>query len=194
MPKTSHNHDAQKLITDYIYKLPGFTKAICNKLREIIFIAEPEIVEDWKWGPNYYKNGMVCGFGAFKQRVTFVFFKGAAMKNSGKIFNYGDKNMHNRSIKFKSIKEIDEKILIAYIREAVRLNKQGVKLKAPELPVPSDFKKALQKNNLSDKFDRLAYSHRKEYINWINSAKKIETKERRLDKAIEMIKQGLKLS
>jgi hypothetical protein len=39
-------------------------------------------------------------------------------------------------------------------------------------------------------YDGLAYTHRKEYARWIAEAKKEETRERRVAKAIEMLKEG----
>jgi hypothetical protein len=39
-------------------------------------------------------------------------------------------------------------------------------------------------------FDRLAYTHRKEYARWIDDAKRDETRRRRVAKAIEMLRQG----
>jgi hypothetical protein len=41
-------------------------------------------------------------------------------------------------------------------------------------------------------FDSLAYSHRREYVNWINEAKQESTREKRLAKTIEMLKQKQK--
>ena len=38
-------------------------------------------------------------------------------------------------------------------------------------------------------FDRLAYTHRKEYVRWIDEAKSDETRERRLAQALEMLRQ-----
>ena len=43
------------------------------------------------------------------------------------------------------------------------------------------------------KFDNLAYTYRKEFAKWITDARKIETRERRLKKAISMIINGEKL-
>jgi hypothetical protein len=59
------------------------------------------------------------------------------------------------------------------------------------LDVPDDLTKALE----SDKearvfFDKLSYTHQKEYVTWINGAKKEETRQNRLTKTIEMLKQG----
>jgi len=55
-----------------------------------------------------------------------------------------------------------------------------------ELAVPADFAKALGK--LRPVFDKLSFSHRKEHVDAILKAKKPETRQRRIAKAIEMIK------
>jgi bacteriocin resistance YdeI/OmpD-like protein/uncharacterized protein DUF1905 len=39
-------------------------------------------------------------------------------------------------------------------------------------------------------FDRLAYTHRKEYARWIDEAKRDETRQRRVSKALELLRQG----
>lgn len=63
--------DASKKIDAYIAKAQAFAQPIGRKLRELIQKAHADIVEDWKWGaPNFHKDGMVCGLGAFKQHVT----------------------------------------------------------------------------------------------------------------------------
>jgi hypothetical protein len=75
MATSKHKSDASFKITDYIESLPDWSQKICITLREISLKSNSEIIEDWKWGPNYYLNGMVCGFSAFKKYVNFVFFK-----------------------------------------------------------------------------------------------------------------------
>ncbi|MEZ0229615.1 MAG: YdeI/OmpD-associated family protein [Planctomycetota bacterium] len=55
-----------------------------------------------------------------------------------------------------------------------------------EVEVPEDFAKALGKHRAA--FDALAYSHRREHVDAILEAKKPETRERRIAKAVEMIK------
>jgi hypothetical protein len=41
-------------------------------------------------------------------------------------------------------------------------------------------------------FDRLAFTHRKEYAQWIAEAKRPETRERRVARALEMLRAGTK--
>lgn len=60
--------------------------------------------------------------------------------------------------------------------------------------VPEDLGAALQEHPLaSEGFERLSYSHKKEYVEWILSAKKPETREGRIAKAVLMIGEGKKL-
>jgi hypothetical protein len=55
--------------------------------------------------------------------------------------------------------------------------------------IPPEMEKLLAKNPKEKKyFDSLAYTHRKEYVQWVTSAKKEETKISRLEKMIEMLK------
>ena len=59
------------------------------------------------------------------------------------------------------------------------------------LEVPDDLAKELAKDKDAKAFfDKLSYTHRKEYVTWINGAKKEETRRNRIAKAIEMLNQG----
>lgn len=54
--------------------------------------------------------------------------------------------------------------------------------------IPEDLMNLFKKNKKAKEvFDGMSYTHRKEYANWINEAKKPETRERRLSKTIEML-------
>ena len=58
--------------------------------------------------------------------------------------------------------------------------------------VPPELAKLLKKERLLPVFEKLSYTHRKEYCRWITEAKKEETRQTRLAKAIEMIRSGVK--
>jgi hypothetical protein len=58
--------------------------------------------------------------------------------------------------------------------------------------VPAPFQKLLKQEGLLPFFEKLSYTHRKEYCRWIAEAKKEETRSRRLEKAIEMLRKGVK--
>lgn len=58
--------------------------------------------------------------------------------------------------------------------------------------IPAAFKKLLRSEGLLAGFEKLSYTHRKEYVRWIEEAKKEETRERRVAKAIDMLRKGVK--
>ena len=193
MATSKHHPSASLLITEYIDALPPYSNAICKKLREVIHAAIPNVIEDWKWGPNFYSNGMVCGFGAFKSHVAIAFFQGALLKDPHKILLKNPGNIHNRNIKFTDVKDIKVSILKSYLKEAATNNKEGrfveLTLKDKVVVVPDDLKKLLSKLKLNKSFDDLAYYKRKDFVMWLNDAKRDETRLKRLDKIIDLISQ-----
>jgi bifunctional DNA-binding transcriptional regulator/antitoxin component of YhaV-PrlF toxin-antitoxin module len=60
------------------------------------------------------------------------------------------------------------------------------------LEVPVELQKLMEKESLLSFFDSLSYTHRKEYCRWISEAKREETRSRRLEKAIEMLRNKVK--
>jgi bifunctional DNA-binding transcriptional regulator/antitoxin component of YhaV-PrlF toxin-antitoxin module len=58
--------------------------------------------------------------------------------------------------------------------------------------VPSDFAEALEKADLKDVFAKMSYTHQKEYVNSIGDAKKEETRRRRIEKSLEMLREKKK--
>jgi uncharacterized protein YdeI (YjbR/CyaY-like superfamily) len=84
--------------------------------------------------------------------------------------------------------------LYQYARENRLLPDRSTQHKLPVPGIPSWFHEALEKNPAARKhFDRLAPSHKRQYLGWIMDAKKAETRLRRLGEAIDMLTKGEKL-
>jgi uncharacterized protein DUF1905/bacteriocin resistance YdeI/OmpD-like protein len=58
--------------------------------------------------------------------------------------------------------------------------------------IPAAFEASMKKAGLLADFEKLSFTHRKEYCRWITEAKKEETLNARLTKAIDMLKKGIK--
>jgi hypothetical protein len=57
--------------------------------------------------------------------------------------------------------------------------------------VPKDLLKELKKDREAKAFfEKLSYTHKKEYVKWVEDSKKDETRLARVVKTIEMLKQG----
>ncbi len=188
--KVKHNPDAPALIDDGISQMEPFAQKICKKLRKLILSTDPEIIEDWKWGPNYYLNGMVCGFWGFKKHASLVFFQGSLLKDKKKILIENPGNVHNRHIKFTDVKQIDDETILEYLFEAIDNSRKGIKItgaKDKTVLIPDDVKKSFKIAKILTYFESLAYSHRKEYMMWITDAKKEETRLKRISQSIEKL-------
>jgi len=60
--------------------------------------------------------------------------------------------------------------------------------------IPGDLLKELKKDQEARSlFDQLSYTHQKEYVSWINEAKREETRQGRIVKTMEMLKKGKNL-
>jgi hypothetical protein len=187
MPRTA-------AVDAYIAKAADFARPILIKFRDLIHRACPEVEETLKWGvPHFEHQGVLAGMAGFKKHVNLFFWKADLMKDPAGLFKKGDSA---RSVfQGKSIVDLpSDKVLLAYIKQAVALNEQGVKrkkkpaVKKPDLPVPADLRAALKKNKKAQAaFDAFPPSHRREYIEWITDAKQPETRARRLATALQWI-------
>ncbi len=115
--------NASQLIDKQIAGVPGWQGDMMTKLRKLIHTADPEIVEEWKWGTGVYVHKkLVCAVSNFKNHVKINFFKGALLKDKNHLFNAGLESKQNRAIDFAENDVIKEKELIDLIKEAVDKN------------------------------------------------------------------------
>ena len=185
-------------IDAYIEKSADFAKPILQHIRKLVHKACPDVQEAVKWGMPFFDcDGPICNMASFKQHCAFGFWKASLMKDPEKIFNKDGHNAMGQFDRITSIKDLPaDKIIIAYIKEAVELNKAGIKVskaKTPvqELPVPEALTAALKKNKKAkETFEKFPPSHRKEYIQWITEAKTDATRDKRIATAMEWITEG----
>ena len=182
-------------IDAYIASVAPFAQPICRKLRATIHKADPDIVEDVKWGaPNFNKEGMICSFAAFKVHVSLGFFKGALLKDPKKLLeDCSGNNAHNRTAKFRSVGDVNEKALIDLVLQAVRLNEKGIKTvaKRADIPMPADLKAALAKDaKARAAFEAFTPGCRREYLEWIVEAKRPETRAQRIETTVQQSREG----
>ena len=190
----------EKVIDAYIAKSADFAKPILNHLRELVHKTCPAVEEKMKWGfPHFdYKGEMMCSMAAFKQHAVFGFWKAALMKDPVLIENAKLETAMGHFGRIASVKDLPpDKKVAAWIKEAMKLNELGKKVVKPkatekkELIVPDYFVKALAKNKKAKLvFENFAYSHKKEYLEWITEAKTAETRNKRMATALEWMSEG----
>ena len=187
-----------KRVDAYIAKSAPFAQPILNHLRELVHKACPDVEETIKWSFAFFDyKGPLCSMAAFKEHCAFGFWKAALLKDAEKMKD-NQQNAMGHAGKIKSLADLPaDKVIIGWIKEAVKINDEGIKLPLrkktdlKELVIPEYFTKAISKNKKAlVAFEKFSPSHKKEYVQWVTEAKAEETKNRRMDKAIEMIAEG----
>ena len=190
MPTTDPRIDA------YIEKSAEFAQPVMAHLRELIHKACPPVTETLKWSmPSFEFKGILCGFAAFKNHCTFMFWKQSLMETDAFPKNKTAMGSFGRITSLKDLPS--DKVILGLIHQAMELNEKGVKVpKKPattkkELVVPAILTAALKKNKKArDTFEKFPYSCKKEYVEWITEAKTEPTREKRLATTVEWLSEG----
>ncbi|HET9326991.1 MAG TPA: DUF1801 domain-containing protein [Candidatus Eisenbacteria bacterium] len=126
MKKSVPVESASALIDERIEELGGWRGKTLARVRKIIHAADPDIVEEWKWGiPVWSHDGIVCTGETYKNAVKMTFAKGAALKDPSRLFNSSLEGNVRRAIDIHEGEKIDEAALKALVRAAVMLNLEG---------------------------------------------------------------------
>jgi uncharacterized protein YdeI (YjbR/CyaY-like superfamily) len=168
-----------------------------KKLRTILL--DSELTEELKWGgPCYTFQGKnVVIINGLKESCALAFFKGALLKDvHGVLTRPGEHTQAARWFKFTSVGEIVEmrSILKAYIREAIDVEKYGLKLKlrkTSDLKFPEELQTMLDEfPDFKTAFDRLTPGRQRAHIFHFSAAKQSKTRESRVQKCMPQILKG----
>ncbi|MEM7232520.1 MAG: DUF1801 domain-containing protein [Planctomycetota bacterium] len=170
------------------------------RLREIL--TSTPLVETVKWGaPCYTHNDkMVVGIGAFKSYVGLWFHQGALLSDESKVLINAQegKTKALRQWRFNSKKEIKARLIKSYVKEAIQLQDGGQEIKADRsqpVVIPPELEKALAASTrLKKAFGAFTKGRQREFADYIAEAKRDATKEKRLEKIIPMIEDGIGLN
>ncbi len=188
--------ELSKQVDAYIEKHDKHRSALAE-LRELI--REYPFEETVKWGmPTYvYRGRNLLGIGAFKNHLGLWFFQGALLKDpKGLLRNAQEgKTKAMRQVTFTADEEIPREDLAQLIEQTLENQDKGlyVKLerKSAAIAIPSELAEAfLSDPDLKVHFEELSPGKRREYAEYIGSAKREDTRMSRLSKAIPMIKAG----
>jgi uncharacterized protein YdeI (YjbR/CyaY-like superfamily) len=189
---------ANPAVDAYIREAAPFARPILKKVRALFHKACPDIEETMKWSfPHFEYRGVVGSMAAFKRHAVFGFWKASLLPDPHGLLSVDGKTEMCRA-RFTDVSELPpDRVLLTYIRAAVALNEQGVRVKRPkrekrpEAEVPADLRAALKKNKKAlATFEGFSPSHRREYLEWITEAKQEATRQKRIAQAIEWMAEG----
>ena len=172
----------------YIARANDFAKPILKQIRAALHKGHPAVSETIKWGVPAYvdERGILCMTPAFKQHCAWVFWTGRKPATV-------DATQLRRITSVKDLPSPRELVAVvkgAATRRAPSKTKT-VKRAAAPVKVPAYLLAALRRDpKAREAFAAFPPSHQREYVDWIDSAKTDETRQRRLTTALEWIASG----
>lgn len=126
---TAKASSPSRLIDARIKELGDWRGQTLAYVRALVKKADPDVVEEWKWRgvPVWSHDGIICTGESYKSVVKLTFAKGAALKDSARLFNSSLEGNVRRAIDLGEGTKLNDKAFIALIKEAVSLNKSKPK-------------------------------------------------------------------
>lgn len=166
------------------------------RLREILTSTTME--ECVKWGaPCYTVNGVnVVGLGSFKSYFGLWFFQGALLADEAAVLVNAQEGVTKalRQWRMTSKKGIKVRLIRTYLKDAIELAKRGEQIKPSRnrpVVIPEELKAGFAKHRIAAAiFAKLTPGRQREFADYISSAKRDDTKQRRIAKILPMIVAG----
>ncbi len=184
-----------RLVNEYLSQVMLRREAM-SKLRMIILGCG--LTEELKWGKPCYtfqgKNIVIMQ--GFKAYCALLFFKGVLLKDPNDILKKtGENAFVGRQIRFARTQDVVElkPMVIAYIHEAIEVEKAGLKveIKGIPKPIPEEFQKKMDEDPaLKAAFEGLTPGRQRAYVFYFSAPKQSKTRESRVIKCMRQILNG----
>ena len=182
----------------YIANKADFAKPILTHLRDLIHTRLRDVEEDIKWSmPAFiYKGRPLANMAAFKAHAAFGFWNRQELQTGQE----GDAMGQYGRITSRETMP-DDAVLLGALHKAVAMIDAGVKPQRParaprpEAAVPPELAEALANDaEASAKWDAFPPGCRREYCEWIDGAKRDETRAKRVATTIAQTREGKKMN
>src|SRR5205809_5767861 len=182
---------------DFYFDKDKTWQSTTRKLRTIVL--DCGLTEELKWGcPCYtFQKTNIVLIHVFKEYCALLFFKGALLNDAKGILVQQTENVQAaRQVRFTNVKEIGkmEPILKAYIKEAIEVEKTGLKVdykKTADFAIPEEFQNKLDEiPALKTAFDALTPGRQRGYILYFSAPKQAKTRESRVEKCMQQLLNG----
>ena len=122
----SQGQPASELISKAIAELGDWRGKALGRMRNLIKAADPDVVEEWKWGiPVWSHDGIVCTGETYKSVVKLTFARGASLEDPARLFNSSLEGRVRRAIDIREGGDVDATAFKAHFRQAAGLNSSG---------------------------------------------------------------------
>lgn len=153
--------------------------------------------EELKWGkPCFqFEGANIAIIQPFKEHCSLMFFKGALIQDTHNLLrSQGENTQSAMRLEFTSERQIKKTVVKAYVKQAIAVEKAGLKVdfKAKrELELPEELTQILNKDGkLAKAFHALTPGRQRGYVLHFASAKQSKTRTARIEKNIPKILAG----
>lgn len=186
---------------EFILSNPQWQDALI--LLQKIFLSEG-LEETIKWGVPVYTAGgkNIAGMACFKSYIGIWFYQGALLTDEGKKLVSAQEGVTKalRQWRFNSFMEIkdNQNTIIAYVRESVMNSLKGLEIKVEKnlpLDIPEELLEAFNAHKgLEESFVALSLTKKRDFTEYVKTAKRTETRMARINKIVPMIYMGVGLN
>jgi uncharacterized protein YdeI (YjbR/CyaY-like superfamily) len=185
-----------------VERAPDAAKPLLIYLRALVHEAVPDVTEDIKWGRTFFLvDGVIlANMVAFKAHCSFGFWSkdANALLAADGIEGAGAGGSFGKITAKSDLPS--KKALLGYLKQAAEMARSGTATSPvasrprgtrPAIPMPDDFAAALARSKkASERFATFSPSCKREYLEWITTAKRQETRDRRVAEAVKRIAAG----
>lgn len=180
---------------------PEFSAAMAAQFHDWILTWEPDLTESIKWNMLCYSGRkLVCGLSACQRHLSISFFRGTELPDPSGLFEPAENNTRILSVRLTTLDGFPRDAFRRLLHAAVALDADPT---IPPLanqarkpwPVPDFFAAELAKTQnraAAEGFARLAPSCQREFLVWLTTAKRPETRQRRLTETLDALTHGRK--
>lgn len=181
---------------------PDFSRAMTEEFTDKILTWQPDLTEAIKWNTLCFSGRkLVCGLSACQKHLGVVFFRGTELPDPARLFaGSGENNTNILTLRLTTLEGFNWRAFRELLQAAVDLDADPMippapKAKRAQWPMPDFFKKALAEKKhraAADFFRQLKPTYQREYLVWVSTAKRPETRERRLEETLQALAAGRK--
>ena len=118
---------ADPRVDAYIRALPEWQQAVCREVRELVHIADPDVVETIKRTvqPYFVLEGNICALLAARDHVNVFLYDGAIVPDPEGIITAGHDNQTARTVAVREGESLNAPALSAMFKQIIANNRAG---------------------------------------------------------------------
>ncbi len=184
---------------EWLELCPGFSAPLAEQVHDWILNWEPDLTESIKWNLLCLSGRkLICGLSACRRHLGITFFRGTELSDPKGLFSPAGNNTRVLTLRVTELETFPREAFRRILHAAVVLDSDPsippvANVRREPWPVPEFFAAELAKTRnraAAEGFRKLAPSCQREYLVWLSSAKRPETRERRVAETLAALAQG----